>query len=277
MIKLSSPVCNLVAIGLAAIAAIGCSGTARQETMAPGEAFKDCSDCPEMVVVPAGHFLMGSPATEKGRRPIENPQHEVIIDHDFAVGKYEVTLGQYRQFADETQREMHDCQEQNPLSEQHPAACVSWKDATAYTEWLADRTGEPYRLLSEAEWEYAARAGTSTSRYWGDSESDACKFARVARCGTSGSMPVGQYRPNAVGLYDMLGNVWEWTEDCWSDSYIGAPTDGSPRTTGRCGERVLRGGSFYNKVKNVRSANRNWNNRDYRYDDIGFRVAKTMP
>jgi formylglycine-generating enzyme required for sulfatase activity len=262
---------------LVAIVTAGCSGMAREESMAPGVPFKDCPDCPEMVVMPSGSFVMGSPDTEKGRRLLEGPQHEVKIDRNVAVGKYEVTLGQFRQFAEETKREMHDCQAQNPLSDQHPAACANWEDARDYAQWLANKTGEPYRLLTEAEWEYAARAGTTTSRYWGDSASAACKFARVTLCGTTGTAPVGQYQPNAVGLHDMLGNVWEWVEDCWNESYTGAPADGSAWKSGRCKVRVLRGGSFYNKARNLRSAGRNWNYTDYRYDDIGFRVARTMP
>ncbi len=248
--------------------------------MAQGVPFKDCPDCPQMVVVPAGRFDMGSPPTEKGRRPLESPQHEVKIDRNFAVGKYEVTLGQFRQFVEETKRDMRDmgdCWEEYAPSEQHPVACVSWQEARDYAQWLATKTGKPYRLLTEAESEYAARAGTTTSRYWGNSANAACKFARVSWCGGDGSAPVGQYQPNAVGLYDMLGNVWEWVEDCWNDAYIGAPADGSAWTSGQCEERVLRGGSFYNKPWNIRSANRNWNYTDFRYTDIGFRLARTLP
>jgi formylglycine-generating enzyme required for sulfatase activity len=277
MRKLSPTARNLAAIGLAATVVVGCSGMAKQETMAPGVPFKDCPDCPEMVVVPAGHFVMGSPATEKGRRRLEGPQHEVTIGRNFAVGKYEVTLGQFRQFVDETGRAVPDCWEQGTPSEQHPVMCVTWQDASDYAQWLAIKTGKPYRLLSEAEWEYAARAGTTTSRYWGDSANFACKFARVSRCGTYGTAPVGQYKPNAAGLYDMMGNVWEWVEDCWDDSYTGAPIDGSARASGQCKQRVLRGGSFYNKPQNMRSASRNWNDTGYSYDDIGIRIARTLP
>ena len=280
MSKYSSPAWNLAAIWLITTITIGCSSVSRQETMAPGEPFQDCPDCPQMVVVPAGRFDMGSHFSEKGRRPVENPQHEVKIERNFAIGKYEVTVGEFRQFVEATQRDMggtRSCWERYDLSEEHPVTCVSWQDASDYAQWMAQKTGKPYRLLSEAEWEYAARAGTTTAHYWGGGAQSACKYARISRCGSNGSAPVGQYRPNAVGLYDMMGNVWEWVGDCWNDSYVGAPADGSAWTSGQCDERALRGGSFYNKPENMRSAKRNWNGTDYHYDDVGVRLAGTLP
>jgi formylglycine-generating enzyme required for sulfatase activity len=275
--KLKSPAWNLAAIWLVSSVTIGCSEMARQETMAPGEIFKDCPDCPQMVVVPEGNFTMGSPIDEQGRRPLEGPQHEVKIDRQFAIGKYEVTLGEFRQFVVETDRyDLSDCWELEPASDQHPVVCVDWQDASDYAQWMAEKTGKPYRLPTEAEWEYAARAGTTTSRHWGDGDA-ACKLAAVSRCGLGASASVGQYPANSVGLHDMMGNVWEWVEDCWNDSYVGAPVDGSAWVTGKCDERVLRGGSVFNKSRILRSAGRNWNTTDFNYGDIGIRLARSMP
>jgi len=279
MSKYSSRAWRLTAFWLIATVSVGCSNAPLKETMAPGEPFQDCPDCPQMVVVPAGSFEMGSPRSENGRRPVEDPQHGVEIVRDFAVGKYEVTVGEFRLFVEATERDMsgtRSCWERYDLTEEHPVTCVSWQDASDYAQWMAQKTGKPYRLLSEAEWEYAARAGTTTARYWGNVDR-ACKFARISQCGSNGSAPVGQYRPNAVGLYDMMGNVWEWVDDCWNDSYVGAPADGSAWKTGQCEERALRGGSFYNKSSNMRSAKRNWNGTDYHYDDVGVRLARTLP
>ena len=154
---------------------------------------------------------------------------------------------------------------------------VSYEDAKAYTKWLATKTGQPYRLLSEAEWEYAARAGSTASRFWGDSERDACEFANVSWCGGKATLPVGGFKPNDFGLYDTLGNVWEWVEDCYHGRYRGAPSDGSPWLSGDCGTRVIRGGGWVDGPRDVRSAVRAWVTPDDRYSDLGFRVARTLP
>jgi formylglycine-generating enzyme required for sulfatase activity len=169
--------------------------------------------------------------------------------------------------------------------------CVSWDDAQAYASWLSKQTGKPYRLPSEAEWEYAARGGTTGSRYWADSSAAAaCKFASVADnafksvargmqsfpCadGYTYTAPVGRYSPNAYGLHDMLGNVWEWVEDCWNQGYAGAPNTAAPRSTGTCEVRVFRGGAWNSKPASVRAAYRDRDTRDERHENLGFRVVR---
>jgi formylglycine-generating enzyme required for sulfatase activity len=260
-------------------------GPGEISAMIPGTTFKDCSDCPEMTVVPAGRLIMGSPETDSGRREAEGPTHEVVISRPFAVGKYEVTLGQFRQFVRETKRNMSGtCWEDKRWtpSDQHPVVCVSWDDAKAYAKWLTDKTGRPYRLLSEAEWEYAARAGTSTAYWWGDEVKQGGKiWANCKGCGGKWdgeeTAPIGSFEPNAFGLYDTAGNVDEWVEDCWNDNYTGAPTDGAGWTSGNCRARVLRGGSRYGTPQNVRSAHRDMLNADFRGYDDGVRLARTLP
>jgi formylglycine-generating enzyme required for sulfatase activity len=248
-----------------------------------GQTFKDCADCPEMVVVPAGSFVMGSPANEQGHNIDEAPQHEVTIDRDFAVSKHEITQGQFALFVRESSRNMEGCwqEKQTTPSDQHPLVCVSWEDAKAYAQWLATKTGKPYRLLSEAEWEYAARASTTTSRFWGnDAGKAACEYANVYWCGAKGTAQVGRVnnKPNAFGLHDMLGNAYEWVEDCYFDSYSRrAPTDGSAWVSWSCGIRVLRGGSFLFSALDVRSANRYGVIPDGRFDFIGVRLARMLP
>ncbi len=244
-----------------------------------GSTFRDCADCPEMVVVPAGGFTMGSPSSEAGRSSWEDPQHQVTIDYSFAVGKYQVTRDEYAQFALETSANSY---WQNPGFAQtgrDPVVKVTWNDAKAYVAWLSMKTGKSYRLLSEAEYEYAERAGTSTAYWWGDSYTDLCSHASAngSDCGHTGTVPVGNYPANAFGLYDMTGNVFEWTEDCWNGSYAGAPEDGTPWTAGDCGRRVLRGGSWDFGAWNVRSAVRLGVDTGFRVSgNCGFRVARTL-
>ena len=174
----------------------------------------------------------------------------------------------------------------------NPVVCVSWTDAQAYVTWLSEKTGQPYRLLNEAEWEYAARAGTTAPRYWGHSADDSCSYANgadltakshypgwtVANCrdGHVWTAPVGSFSANAFGLFDPIGNVWELVGDCWNDSYADAPTTGEAWTAGDCSDRVLRGGSWNNKPRNLRSANRNRNRAGNRNNNSGFRVASTL-
>ncbi len=243
------------------------------------DVFKDCAECPEMVVVPAGQYTMGSPAGEEGRDSDEGPQHEVRIARPIAVGKYEVTFAEWDACVSGG-----GCGGYRPGDEgwgrgRRPVVEVSWEDAKAYVRWLSEQTGEAYRLLSEAEWEYAARGVTSTRYYWGDGIG-----RNRANCGGCGSRwdnettaPVGSFGPNGYGLHDMHGNVWEWVEDCWHENYIGAPTDGSAWTTGEnCGERVLRGGSWLDHPILLRSASRFRNVAGARYIFYGFRVARTL-
>ncbi len=279
---------------------------------APGERFKDCDVCPEMVVVPAGSFLMGSPPGEiRIFVNKEGPVHQVTIGRDFAVGRYEVTKAEYAAFVSatgypaESKCFTHEDGKPTwragrswrdpgfPQSDRDPAVCISWDDANAYTEWLSGKTGKRYRLLSEAEWEYAARAGTTTTRYWGEDIAAQCAYAnaadltakiefpewesKVVNChdGHTYTAPVGSYNANGFGLYDMLGNVWEWTTDCWNKTYAGAPSDGAARTRGDCNVRPLRGGSWDYGPWVVRSATRMGNIASGRHYSNGFRVART--
>ncbi|MBM3540084.1 MAG: formylglycine-generating enzyme family protein, partial [Alphaproteobacteria bacterium] len=212
----------------------------RRVLSGPGSSFRDCAECPEMVVVPAGSFTMGSPAGEAGRDADEGPQRVVTIARAFAVGKFEVTFDQW-----DACTAGGGCDRYRPGDVgwgrgSRPVINVSWTDAKAYVEWLGRKAGKSYRLLSEAEWEYAARAGTTTA--WSCGSSESCLAAAGWHYGNSGgrTQAVGTKSANAFGLHDMHGNVWEWVEDCWHDSYAGAPSDGSAWTTGGdCGRRVL--------------------------------------
>jgi formylglycine-generating enzyme required for sulfatase activity len=282
----------------------------------PGTVLRDGENCPEMVVIAAGEFMMGSPKDEEGRWDNEGPQHKVKIARAFALGRYAVTVGEFRRFvaasAYETEAEgkpseglatlVDDKWDWSkgkswrdpgfPQDDRHPVVGVSWNDALAYARWLAKETGKTYRLPSEAEWEYAARAGTTTSHYWGDEPNQACRYANVADrtakakfpgwtihdCddGYVYTAPVGSFQPNAFGLYDMIGNVWEWTQDCWNESYQGAPTDGSAWGMGDCGRRVVRGGSWGDEPQNCRCANRGWVEPGGRVSNLGFRLARTL-
>lgn len=266
-----------------------------------GQVFRDCPDCPEMVVLPSGHFTMGSPVSEHGRFDAEGPQHPVSV-HAFALSRYPVTVEEFAKFVQQTGYDMEPCDwpqgtswNSSGFAPTAPVVCVSWTDARAYVAWLngklirpgvsvagAEASG-PYRLPSEAEWEYAARAGTTTAHWWG--EAIGSGNAVCNGCGSPWDnrqiAPVGNSAPNPFGLYDMLGNVWQWTADCWNESYAGAPSDGSVWRTGDCGKRVLRGGSWSNLPKFVRSAARNREDASRRSPDYasytGFRVAKTLP
>lgn len=230
-----------------------------------------------MVVIPAGSFTMGSPANEPGRDGDEGPQHPVSIPRPFAVGKFEVTFDQWDACV-----AGGGCAGYRPSDNgwgrgNRPAINVSWSDAKQYVEWLGRKTGKPYRLLSEAEWEYAARAGTVTS--WSCGSSESCLTAAGWHSGNAGgrTQAVGTKSANGFGLHDMHGNVWEWTEDCWHDSYAGAPADGSAWTSGgNCWSRVLRGGSWYLDPGYLRSASRYWDLTGGRGSYFGFRLARTL-
>ena len=232
-----------------------------------------------MVVVPAGSYRMGSPSHEEGRSDREGPVHRVTIAQPFAVGVYEVTFAEW-----EACESGGGCRGYWPDDEgwghgRRPVINVSWQDVQTYVEWLSDQTGQAYRLLSEAEWEYVARAGTTTKYWWGD------EIGRNrANCDGCGSQwddkqtaPVGSFRPNGFGLYDVHGNVWEWVQDCWNGDYTGAPRDGGAWTTGDCSGRVLRGGSWFSFPILLRSADRLRYSSDYRYLIIGFRIARSLP
>jgi formylglycine-generating enzyme required for sulfatase activity len=244
----------------------------------PGESFKDCANCPEMVAVPAGSFMMGSPADEKERYDDEGPQHKVTVSKPFAVGKFVVTFDEWDACVSGGGCKRNPSPGDEGWGKgRRPVINVSWDDAQEYVKWLSQKTRKMYRLLSEAEWEYAARSGTRTRYFWGDSVGR--NNANCNGCGSEwdGKMTaeVGQFRPNAFGLYDMAGNVWQRTEDCWNGNYNNAPDDGSALTTGDCSERVLRGGSWANTTRDLRAAARDrfdWLNNRGRY--AGFRVAR---
>ena len=264
------------------------------ELRRPGREFRDCPSCPEMVVIPAGRFLMGSPASEGRSSYGEGPQHRVTVK-SFALGQYEVTFDEWDACVRGGGCDGYRPGDYGWGRGARPVIHVNWEDARAYVRWLSRETGESYRLPSEAEWEYAARGGTTTSRYWGDSSSFQCGHANgadaslkrvypdwavkaVAACddGAAGTTPVGSYSANAFGLFDVLGNVREWTADCWHESYRGAPADGSPWRGGDCGRRALRGGSWYRLPWMLRSADRGRWTTGSRAPEAGFRVARTL-
>jgi formylglycine-generating enzyme required for sulfatase activity len=228
-----------------------------------GTVFRDIEAlwCPELVVIPQGKFMMGSPSGEEGRSRDEGPQHDVTFLRPFALGRCPVTFDQYDHFCAQTKRE--EAEDEGWGRGQRPVINVSWDDAEAYSRWLSRQTWQTYRLPSEAEWEYACRAGTTTRSWWGD--------IRLRR-----TTEIGSYPPNPWGLCDMYGNVWEWVEDCWDDSYEGAPKDGSAWMRGDCSRRVLRGGSWGSEPEYLRSAYRLRIRTDYRNYGIGFRVARTL-
>jgi formylglycine-generating enzyme required for sulfatase activity len=237
----------------------------------PGELFRDCSDCPELVVVPSGEFDMGSTA-----KPTEQPVHHLTIRKNFAMGRRDVTFAEWDQCVAQS-----GCRFSPPDQGwgrgDRPVTNVSWDDAQEFVAWLAKTTGKPFRLPSESEWEYAARGGSTTPYWWGKDVGTG--HARCAECdGTDNgrTAPSGSFRPNAFGLYDTAGNAAEWVQDCWNPTYRGAPNDGSAWTNGDCSLRVLRGGSFADKAVAVRSSARFRYDEDVRYYANGFRVARDL-
>ncbi len=282
-------------------------------SLSAGAVFTDCAGCPEMVVIPPGEFTMGYDGGEPGR--YEGPVREMQIVHAFALGRYEVTHGQFREFVEATghqssggcriwdgeswqEPEWADWTDPGygrPPADEEPVACVSWLDARAYVAWLAAQTGQPYRLPTEAEWEYAARAGGEGEFFWGDDEDEACRWANVydragevehgfpwaaADCddGHAGVAPVGSFPANAFGLHDMLGNVWQWVEDCYLVPYPDdAPRDGSAvQVEGPCDRRSVRGGSWITRMYRHRLS---WRGRDPEptlFSFFGFRVARDL-
>jgi formylglycine-generating enzyme required for sulfatase activity len=251
---------------------------AQERALKPGDSFKEGGECPEMIVVRAGRFLMGSREGEGDGN--EHPQHEVIIAKPFAVAKFAVTFDEWDACA-ASGGCRRDVSDQQWGRRRRPAINVSWDDARAYIKWLSSITGKPYRLLSEAEWEYAARAGSETKYPWGDNFQPNGKAMANARdsgseWGGKQTAPVGSFPANAFGLHDMVGNVWEWVEDCWNGSYRGAPGDGSPWTSGDCSRRVVRGSSWFNYPGNLRSADRYGDYAGNRITVLGFRVARTL-
>jgi formylglycine-generating enzyme required for sulfatase activity len=241
------------------------------------DTLKDGTYGPEMIKIPGGSFLMGSLKSEQLRPESEGPQHEVTV-RPFAIGKFAVTFEEYDKLAQATRsRQPKDFQSEE--RGRRPVIGVSWEDAVKYAEWLSHETGKHYRLPSEAEWEYAARAGTQTRWSFGDEVSDLDKYAWWSVNSEGRAHPVGEKDANRWGLYDVHGNVWEWVQDCWHDNYHGAPTDGSAweaQGGGDCGRRVLRGGSWFYEPGNLRSAYRSGYFADFRGNDIGFRLAQDL-
>lgn len=232
---------------------------------------------PQMVRIPPGSFIMGSPASEKDRRSEEGPQRNVAIAYPFKIGRYEVTFAQYDAFAKETQYPLPD--DRGWGRGDRPVINVNWHDAQAYMQWLAKKTGKKYRLPTEAEWKYVARAGTTTVYWWGDSigQTNAVCKGCGSQWDDQQTAPIGSFKANGFGVYDTAGNVLEWTQDCWHDDYTDAPTDGSAwleQNGVDCSRWVLRGGSWNFDPQDLRSA--------LRYGvilrgvnvNIGFRVAR---
>ena len=289
--------CVALALGAAVVAAPGPRSLAAQEA---GETFRDCEACPLMVVVPPGSFTMGSPSDEEGRTQLEAPQREVTIGAPLAVGVYEVTFEEWDACVDAGGCGGHTPGDEGWGRGRLPVINVNWEDAQTYVRWLSQESGQSYRLLSDAEWEYVARAGTTTPRFW-PGEPEHCRHANgrdqdlartnegrawmaeydqmePAQCsdGHVRTAPVGSYPANAFGLHDVLGNVNEWTHDCWNESHADAPADGSVRTTGDCSSRALRGGSWLGAVRTLRSAFRIGYPAGNRFFSIGLRVARSV-
>jgi len=250
----------------------------RERAPKPNDSFKECDKCPDMVIVPAGNFAMGSPATEKGRDVDESPQHKVTIAKAFAVARFELTFDEWDACVADGGCNGYKPRDQGWGRGRQPVINVSWDDSTTYAAWLSGKTGKAYRLLTEAEWEYAARAGSTTVYYWGDEIGKG--NANCDGCGSKWdneqTSPVGSFAANAFNLYDMAGNVWQWVQDCYHDGYDGALTNGLAWTSGDCSRRVIRGGSWISKPQLLRSAGRFWNHADSRGNLLGFRVARTL-
>jgi formylglycine-generating enzyme required for sulfatase activity len=279
----------------------------------PGTVFRDCKDCPEMVVIPAGSYMMGSPGGEKGRSEVEGPQHKETIPRAFAMSKFEVTYAQYKQFMKESGRDagalcMYYRDDQNKWipregftydspgfsqRNESPAICLNYDDVQAYVAWLAKRTGQKYRLPSEREWEYAARAGTKTARYWGETSDQQCSYANGAdqtyrastpddpgyldcNDGFKFTAPVGTYKPNAFGLYDMLGNSFEFTQDCLAGGYDGQDHKGAVVGAGSCEKYVIRGASWGRPPNDLRSAKRTGMAPDVRSVTNSIRLVREL-
>jgi formylglycine-generating enzyme required for sulfatase activity len=314
-----NPWISRIAVGVLVTA--GCTAESSGTKYQAGDKFTDCPNCPEMVAIAAGEFDMGSSAEERARDGVpesfgnrEQPVHHVKIGKAFALARTEVTKGQYAEFSKATNRPAGDnCAGydrekdnwalikgswQKPGFEQgddEPAVCLGWNDAHDYAAWLAKKTGKRYRLATEAEWEYAARGGTKTARYWGDNPRLVCENANVMSTATfadigspeswqdklvctardAWTMPVGSFEANPFGLNDMYGGVWEWVADCAHDNYDGAPTDGTAWEKPDCDKRLVRGGAFHSEFWLVRSAIRGAGLKpDSRPVASGIRVAR---
>ena len=260
---------------------------AKEQTLKPGDSFRECAqDCPEMIVVPAGSFVMGAPATEAQvlGYTTQIPQHTITFSKSFAVSKYEVTFADWDACVTGGGCNGYKPHDRGWGRGQRPVINVNWDDAQQYVEWLSLVTGKIYRLLSEAEYEYVARGGTATAYPWGDDiKINGLAMANCEGCGSKwdakGTAPVGSFVPNGFGLYDMVGNVWEWTEDCVHNNYNGGPTDGSAWMEdkgGDCKDRIARGGSWVNYPLYSRSAMRDGDTSGDRASNVGIRVGRML-
>jgi len=260
------------------LSAASCYGQGFRDALADGQ---PCTVCPELVVVPAGQFTMGSPASEPERMGREE-QVQVSINQPLAVGRFAITFDEWDACVADGGCNGIRPNDQGWGRGNRPVTSVNWHDAKAYVTWLSARTGKNYRLLSESEREFVARAGTTTPFWWGSTISPGQAnyngtYAYAA--GLKGenrqrTVPVDAFEPNPWGLYQVHGNVWEWTEDCWNDSNSDNLGNGSPRTSGDCGRRVVRGGSWYHIPAWLRAAHRYWYAADIRFPSIGFRVVR---
>ncbi len=283
------PLGSLLLLCLAAASSL----QAAQKPPAPGTVFKDCEACPEMVVLPAGSFIMGTPNDEVGRQHDEGPQRTVTFARPFAISRYQVTAAELDAYIKQSgvviksgdERPGRWCEAGKPSYEQgprQPAVCVDYHEVQAYTQWLSKQTGHTYRMLSEAEREYGARAGSSGPfpfPFDKDGEYQISQHANTygPKDGYTYSSPVGSYPPNAFGVYDMHGNVYEWVADCWHDSYEDAPVDGSAWIDDeQCRLVQIRGNDWGEPPIFSRSGNRNNAAKDGRGDWIGFRVAREL-
>lgn len=274
----------------------------------PGSIIQDCPTCPPMTVLPPGRFKQGSAYDDHDALAAEKPQHIVRIRKPLAMATTELTVANFRQFVIDTKRDLQGCETYDgewhhkagaswldpgfTQADNHPVTCVSWNDAVAYARWLSAKTGHHYRLPSASEWEYAARAGSDAQVPWSPGLQAACENANVAdrsaarrypkwsvfacKDGYVNTAPVGSFKANPFGIDDMLGNVFEWTQDCWHDDYSKAPIDGAARTDGDCNEHELRGGSWFSSPAFVRLAYRTHYATGYRSASIGVRLVRDM-
>ncbi len=278
----------------------------------PGFAlFRDCEACPEMVVLPGGEFSLGSPPGEIGRGADEDQIR--VAAPAFAISRFPITRGEYARFVDASGRSAgNGCWTDRETlgvwaldkasswrdpgfaqTDRHPAVCVNWTDAASFAWWMTQQTGRPYRLVSEAEYEYANRGGRTTPYFWGSDPNTGCRYANAAdetvrrvfpnwsamTCtdGYERTSPVGAYSSNPYGLFDMSGNVWSWTADCYVNSYASNPANGAANTAGDCRSRALRGGSWDSFPLGLRSALRDWYSPVSRSGRFGFRIARSLP
>ena len=265
-----------------------CPGPPAPTSLVAGTILKDCEDSPELVVIPGGSFDMGD--TLGNGYDYEKPVHRVKVDA-FLIGRYEVTVGEWRAcVAAAACPPAGAAQDPDP---RHPVSLVSWDEAQLYLAWLGRRAGRSYRLPSEAEWEYAARAGGQTQYTWGNTETSICQHANIldlsghkahpswtwyAGCddGHAEAAPVGSFPPNAWGLHDMIGNVWEWVADCWHGNYEGAPDTARPWLEDACSKHVNRGGGWGNHARTARVSTRDGDIHSAHSDGLGFRVARSI-